>query len=289
MTEQAAQSSEQQAEQQTSESSTEAGSQEQATQAQGGDWLSGLDPKYHDIVAAKGWKTPDDMMHSYTNLESYVGKAKNNAIVLPENDDDAESWGKVWDRLGRPEAPNGYQFGDVDLNDPAQKESYEAVTKILYDNGIPKKQGEALISQLDAMFDKQQEAGAAQLQQFAGQNEAALRKELGQTFDDTMKMAEAAAKSVGLSAEDMAALKSATIYPGLMKALAKVGAGMQEDGYVPGGQQGAPGYTPQQAKAELAELQADRDYTDAMTNPARHKVLREKAKLLYKAMNPQQD
>lgn len=241
-----------------------------------------VSPEYQGLIETKGWKTPDDVLRSYSNLESYVGKSKNNAIVLPDDPADTESWSKVWSRLGKPDTPNGYTFNGVDLNDPVEKEGYEDFTNFLHSQNVPKQVGEKFFDYLIDLSNREEENSTAQLYQFATQNEQALKQELGQAYKDQIYLIEQAGKSVGLTPEHFEQLKSAEIYVPLMKALAKVGEGLQEGGYISGERTNS--VTPAGAKTELETLKADPDYIDASTNPQRHKVLRAKAKALYEAM-----
>lgn len=72
----------------------------------GGDWLAGLSKDNRSLVEAKGWNAMDDVADGYRNLESHASKA----LVLPGDDASQDDWAAFYDRLGRPEKPEGYEF-----------------------------------------------------------------------------------------------------------------------------------------------------------------------------------
>ena len=71
------------------------------------DWTAGLqDEDNRRTVQSKGWKSPDDPIRSYRELEGKMGQS----LTPPKPDDPPEAWDKVYDKLGRPKAPDEYQF-----------------------------------------------------------------------------------------------------------------------------------------------------------------------------------
>uniref|UniRef100_UPI0019553C3F hypothetical protein n=1 Tax=Methylobacterium sp. B34 TaxID=95563 RepID=UPI0019553C3F len=73
----------------------------------GFDWTGALGDQaqtFQPLLQAKGWKSPVDALTAYQNLETHVGRA----IVPPGADAKPEDWAPVYDKLGRPQAPDGY-------------------------------------------------------------------------------------------------------------------------------------------------------------------------------------
>ena len=60
------------------------------------------------IVEDKGWKSPQDLLKSYQEME----KLSSNKFSIPKADD-AEGWKKLNARLGCPETIDGYAISDV--------------------------------------------------------------------------------------------------------------------------------------------------------------------------------
>ena len=60
-----------------------------------------------DLVSKKGWKGVGDLASAYTELERFKGASPDKLFTIPA-EDDADGWSKVWNKLGRPETPDGY-------------------------------------------------------------------------------------------------------------------------------------------------------------------------------------
>ncbi len=75
------------------------------------DWREGLDGDLGQLVQKKGWRSARDVLTSYQNLEKLVGGDR---LAVPGRDAGPEAWGPVWDKLGRPQEPGGYDFAPPD-------------------------------------------------------------------------------------------------------------------------------------------------------------------------------
>ena len=63
-----------------------------------------------DLITKKGWKGVGDIATAYSNLESMKGVPPERMLTLPEKPDDADGWNTVYNRLGRPETADKYEF-----------------------------------------------------------------------------------------------------------------------------------------------------------------------------------
>ncbi len=95
--------------------------------------LSEDDAKY---LSGKGVKSAGDFVASYRELERYQG----NSIALPGGDASAEDWGRIHDRLGRPEQAEGYDFGDLSKLDAAGKAEIDWFRGAAHELGFSQKQ-----------------------------------------------------------------------------------------------------------------------------------------------------
>lgn len=70
-------------------------------------WVAGLQIEDNRaLVEAKQWKSPDDAIRSYRELEHHASKA----LKLPGDNATAEDWDKFYSKLGRPESPDKYEL-----------------------------------------------------------------------------------------------------------------------------------------------------------------------------------
>src|SRR3990167_3081868 len=72
-------------------------------------WTDGLPQETLGFVEKKGWKGNADVITSYQNLEKLQGVPAERIIKLPEKLEGTEM-DVIYNRLGRPEKPDGYKI-----------------------------------------------------------------------------------------------------------------------------------------------------------------------------------
>lgn len=71
------------------------------------DWVAGLQVEDNrTLVEAKQWKSVDDAIRSYRELETHASRA----LKVPEADATTEEWNAFYDKLGRPESADKYEL-----------------------------------------------------------------------------------------------------------------------------------------------------------------------------------
>lgn len=122
------------------------------------------------LVADKGWKAPQDALKSYREMEKLSG----NKVSVPE-DEDEESWSKLYARLGRPETSEGYELQAREADQPFM----DGFKKACFESGLNPKQAGKLYD----WYKSEQEAVKAKLDEdFAAQSareQEELRAEWG--------------------------------------------------------------------------------------------------------------
>lgn len=95
--------------------------------------------------ADRGWaqkiQSYDDLFKSYDNAQSMIGKR-----VIPADDAPAEQWNEFYKTIGRPESPDGYEFGKVDgLPEGFDLSEFEGQARsIMHEAGLNKQQADKL-------------------------------------------------------------------------------------------------------------------------------------------------
>ncbi len=125
--------------------------QVQQVQQQPKDWRSELPEELRSDPAFESLKTLPDLAKSYLNTKKLVGKK---TVGLPDQNSSAEEWGKFWDSLGRPSAPERYE---LQRNGEIPKEMIdEAGAKRLmakaHELGITKSQLQGLTEEFDSQL-----------------------------------------------------------------------------------------------------------------------------------------
>lgn len=229
------------------------------------EWLKDADELTTGYVQNKGWDNPTKVVQSYQNLEKLLGADKaGNAIIVPKPDADPKEWAGIYDRLGRPTAPDGYK---VPLPEGGSKESHEAVLAKIHELGLSKSQGESLVNwyneQVSNGMKAANEAKSAQFQK----DDQSIKQEWGAAYTQNLAQAQAAARFLGLDAQTIDKISESLGHKGTMQLLQKIGSRAVESDFVDGGSD-RPGFgsvmSPAQAKAEIQQLANDKGFRAKM-------------------------
>ncbi len=227
-------------------------------QASAGDWTSSLPELTRGYIQNKGWQKPDDLITSYQNLEKSVGLPPERLLTLPK-DDDGAAWDQVYNKLGRPEKPEGYGLKDKD-GKPTDFQKW--ASESFHKAGLTSKQAQAVVGQWDAYVKGQTEAQTQAFNAKVAEEEAGLKTEWGAAHDQYTKQAQLAARNLGVGEDVIGALEGKMGYAATMKLFQKIGAKMGEGDFVAGNRSDSFGsaMTPEAAKSRIEELKQDREF-----------------------------
>jgi hypothetical protein len=146
--------------------------QEQTTQ-----WY---DESNAELVTNKGWKTPNDAVKSYSELEKSMG----GRVKIPTDESSAEERNAFYQKTGRPDNPDGYTPEIPEAMEEFRDEGMEAfVRQALFDGGASKQAGENLIQ---GYYNKLNADMAAA--KIAGEKQ--LHEEFGADYDANITIAD---------------------------------------------------------------------------------------------------
>jgi hypothetical protein len=231
-----------------------------ASGGEGADPAGGGTPWYGEAhkatVETKGWKTADDVITSYSHLETLMGHDRaGRTLVKPKDATDADGIKAFRLGIGVPEKEDGYQFPDELKDDPL----VPVLRSAAYKHGIP---AEALKSALPEIL----AAAAANDQRLTAERDnarkagiATLQSEWGAGFDAKKESARRAAEAFtkGMDAETVQLFTDAAQNdPRFMRGFAAFGAMIQEHPFEGGS--GGGNISVAQANEKLQALQTDR-------------------------------
>lgn len=225
-------------------------------------WFDGFDPELKGYVQNKQFKDPGDLAKAYWNLEKLRGVPQERLITLPEKADDP-AWGDIYDRLGRPKDPNGYEFKQPEgMESP---EFLEWSKKTMHELGIPKRQAEQLVSKWNefVMGSAQKEHETMQ-QEFQVQDQT-LKREWGMAYDQNVQVASNATKGLGVSPDQVEALEQVLGFGGVMKLFHQIGSKFSEGTFVaPSSNNGFSAMTPEAAQQRIMQLRQDSNFVSRL-------------------------
>lgn len=190
------------------------------------------------------FKNIDDLAKSYDGARKLVGVDPQFLVRLPR-DGNAEETAALYNRLGRPEAPDKYEFNGIELKNEGDKAFVEGFRQHAFDRGLTQAQMDGVLgylggsmAQLDAAYEKQ--AG-----EYRAATEAELRTQWGGKYDvyraEVPATVEKLAAKAGYSGDEAKAIyeklnaDGVTDNPAFMRLMAVVADMTAESGALPGG------------------------------------------------------
>lgn len=234
-----------------------------ASGATGSDWMSGFNEENKGYVQTKGFKDPSQVVDSYRNLEKLMGVPKERLLKLPEKDD-APEWGDIYNRLGRPEKPEGY---GLTVPEGAPKEFSEWAAKNFHELGFTRKQGETLVNRWNEFQTNAQKQMTDSQKAAMETDREAIRKEWGAATDKNASLVDAAATAFGLDSKMVEKVAGAIGVANTMRFLYRVGSKLGEDNFITGDSSGGKfgPITPGAAKQRIGELMQDKEFVGRYT------------------------
>tara|TARA_R100001377_G_scaffold66585_2_gene41871 strand:+ start:13669 stop:14484 length:816 start_codon:yes stop_codon:yes gene_type:complete len=230
------------------------------------------DDGYNELVTAKGWSGPNDVLESYVNLEKAVGADK---VVLPNADTDLREW-EGWSKLGTPDEASAYE-----LNAPEGHESYDQglsdwFREVAYENKMPASMAQAMH---DKFVERMSEGQMNQSEQIDQQNDlwhTEMQTKFGTAFDERVAAANSAVREFGgEELRDVLNQANLGMHPVVINALSKIGVALGKGPQFKDSESsGQFGTTPEMAKEQIAAIRTNPGLMDA-SHPE-HKVLNQK-------------
>lgn len=223
------------------------------------DWTAALAPEHRTLVTERQWKSPDDLVKSYRNLESLRGVPADRLLTLPA-DDKPESWAPIFDRLGRPKTADEYQ---LPLPEGDNGEFAKVAAGWFHEQGIPKKAAQAIAAKWNDFAKQSVEKQTAERQSKVAASQEALKAEWKTDYDKNMAVAQQAAQKLGFTKEIVDSLEDKLGYDGVMKFVHSLGAKLGEHNFhSASGASGATnfGTSVEAAKAEIQTLRGDGEF-----------------------------
>lgn len=229
-------------------------------------WAEGFSEDTVAYVQNKGWAGEKGIDHgkvieSYQNLEKFAGGSKN-LVEMPGVDAPPEAMEKFYNRLGRPESADQYQFK---MNDGGDPELFGWFQQSAHKHGLTEKQAAGFLGDYEEMAGGRVSGMAENLKAQAEADIADLRKELGAGYDAHIESGRRAANALGYDEQRLSALEDKMGTGEMLRLFGELGKTMGEDTFEDGGRSGNSGFgvTPAQAKQEMADLKMDKAFMDS--------------------------
>lgn len=220
------------------------------------EWTAALPEEARGFVRNKGWREPADLLDSYRHLERLVGSER---LAVPRDDGDRANWDRLWNRLGRPEKPEGYKLpmpekgGDAALARAFAARAHELGLTAKQARGLAEWWNGAATEGLGRAERQRQARETAEIE--------TLQAELGSAFEGEAAAARRAAALFGFDAGTLARIESAIGTAAMLRRFMAIGRALGED-RLEGGSDNGFGPSVESARARIEGLKSDPAWTE---------------------------
>jgi len=228
--------------------------------------LEGLTPETKAWATNKNFESPAVALESHRNFEKLHGVPQERLVALPERSDDKDGWGKVFNKMGRPETAEGYGIKATEQN-PASESFLKWAGGTFHELGLSKTQGENLVNKWNEYTTEHLKGETDKAAGVVTEQQATLKADWGSVHDTNLNLARQAALGLGVSGDQIDQLQKVMGFDGVMKLFHNIGSKTGEHKYISsdGGGSNFSGLTPEQARAKIIELQKDSEFGNALT------------------------
>lgn len=222
--------------------------------------FEGLSEENKSYVSNKGFKSVEDVITSYRNLEKLQGVPQDKIIKMPD-ENNAQEMDAFYKKLGRPEKAEDYKF---DILQGQDDKLAKAIAPELFKVGLTQKQANAIYKALETANINDHK----RMQELATKEEEDLKNEWGNDYNKNLLLAQKAARIAGVSAEEIDSLQKATSYKTVMNMFKNLAGKFGEDTLKGADVNMAPKYnlTPQEAREKIEQLKNDKTWLEKMAN-----------------------
>jgi hypothetical protein len=211
-------------------------------------------------VDNKGFKDVASALKAHRSAETMIGVPAEQRLTLPRDPTAAGAMDPIFNRLGRPEKAEGYQFQQA--ADKSDGEFVLWAAKTFHPLGLTQTQASSVFDAFKALVADVSGKEAVAQAAAATAEMTALKTDWGANFEKKMTLAREAAQKLGFTPEQMEALKTDTRTARLM---ANIGARVTEPPFAAGdGPKGGfkSPMTAEGAQTRKSQLMEDRAYVE---------------------------
>ena len=240
--------------------SEEASAPEETGQAESGQSLalefkaSTMPEGLRDEPSLQPFDSVDKLAKTYVNAVKKIGGNPDNLVSLPQ---EGESWDSLYNQLGRPEQPNGYDFGD----DNGTLDDYR---EFAHQTGLSQNQAENVLTLFSDIQEEEENQQVKSKEDLKLNTKIDLQKEWGKNYDGKVDMATRAFAQFS-SPELRSVINQSGLgnHPEMIRAFSKIGEQLGEDSLVVGSGLGSTQLSPQQAREEINKRYADKEFSES--------------------------
>jgi len=234
-------------------------------------WYDELPPDLKNNPTVQKYGSVEEQVKGHLELQKQFGGDK---VVWPKDEKDP-AWNKIHEKLGVPQAADGYKLNDVKTPEEFKGMSFDKQTfaQKMHELKVPAGQASKMWDAYTGMVLESYQKAHSEYTAKAEEAKANLMKEWGAAFESNTALANNVIKSVARDKDQMDFLTATLLAdPKGVKFLAEIG-GMFSEHQVGTFQEANFTLTPNQAREKMDEIMADKSHDYWSDNQAK----REKA------------
>ena len=207
----------------------------------------------------------DKLAKSYVHARKMIGADPAQMLQLPK-EDDAEGWDSVYERLGRPNAPDGYDF---ELGDGEQSDEVADFKNVAHQLGLTNDQARNILGIYNQISQNDMAQEDEQFEQMNVEYLQDIQSEWGDSFNKNAELARRAFTDFA-SEELMDVLRETGLsnHPEMLKTFARIGQVLSEDNVLPGTRGAIGSMTPVHAQESIDSKMSDKEFRSAYLDGA---------------------
>jgi|TARA_R110000822_G_scaffold185437_3_gene324589 hypothetical protein len=246
-------------------------------------WIDSVqDPDLKGWAEKKGLNNGsfENVLGSYHNLEKMFGADKaGHTFTLPGPDATPEEMGAFYTKLGRPDAPEGYE---VAVPDGSQPDFANWAQGVFHDAGLSKAQADKVTAEWGNYVGTTTQSNT-EAQELAATNATnELKQKWGAAYETRVKTVDSTAVNLGMTSDELTALNAALGGTRAMEFVYNMGAQLGDHAMEDGDSVNTNAMTPEGAKTALNELMGSKDFQEAWhvkSHPNHRAMVEKKAQL----------
>lgn len=227
-------------------------------------WVDAIEnAELKGFAQQRGWQNVEAVVDSFRNSERLLGVPSDRIAVIPDKADDADGWGKLWQKVGW--EPDADKYG-LKMPENADKTFFDAATGWMHQLKIPKTAAQGLVDNFVKFHADLDKAEAERLSAESTAELTALKAEWGTEYAAREEMARRAVREFGVTDEELIKIEQSLGTSAFLKLWSNVGARLSEHQFVDGAAKGGgPGsgfrMTKEMALSKIQTLKQDPAWT----------------------------
>lgn len=246
------------------------------------DWRESLSEDLRSEPYFQRFNNLNDLAKSGLSGQKMIGLENLNVAPIPDETSPENVWNEFYQRIGRPDTSDSYEFADAPEGMEINKESLSQYRDFVHGLGLTQKQAAGIYDFHNSMEVSAAKTKADNEERQFEEDVAALKEEWGYAFDQKLEIANRAVRT--FDKDGILKKMGLDNSPWMVRVMAGIGSKISEDTLVKGPQETV--MTPNDAMTKINAIMGDPRHPYNVYDHASHGDAVRDVNELYKLANP---